>query len=662
MAFEDSFLGQLVDNYESFAKLERLQFTVKSALADGNAALSKAASHILISELKKGVNVSAYREACQHAGDVLGPEYELDTAWVSSTETKAAAREEQLQNEVLRLQTSMAKELTRAAYLEKGDFYYQRGDLSNALKAFLQARDICSPKTGQEELYLRLMEVSLYMKQYRALRSYASQGLASVSTPSHAHTRSSNSSRGTSTDAVATGSAPAGGIGANSNTSLPTARTNTGDDSSSPQRQQQTQQGAQPSSAASFISKIKIFRALASLADGHYKDAALELCHVDSEVLNKFASVVSAADIALLSTLTSLASLDRPQIKALIASNAPLKPFLALPLLMHISRDMQRGKDVDSDNGVSSGTGSVGSVASGFPSAGSGMASIVNSFLLRDFQGCISRLGDLRSRILLCPYLNPHFDALVQVLSCFSLLLFLSLLSPTRFCGSISQPFPFLHTSPFVSSFHQAIEDRLILSYCKPYETLRLVQMADHMGLTCEDCERRVVLLISAGRLSGHIDSYAKTLHRRHEDDRVSAMANIVDATSQCRFGIVRQINSLALWQDKFGLHGATDDQKTLTGWGAELDWSHGSGSQTDKCGQGASPSASSSSSSCASNAASVTNNGSSSNKSVRKIGDDDDDINLSGRMMSSRSVPNVGITSSGLDEGDSMDVDLVQE
>ena len=109
-----------------------------------------------------------------------------------------------------------------------------------------------------------------------------------------------------------------------------------------------------------------------------------------------------------------------------------------------------------------------------------------------------------------------------------------------------------LHLHKFADELCTLISDRVLIQYFTPYQSVSLNIMAEAFGKDVPSLEIALAQLISKGHLPARIDSQAKTMHRRHADDRHETVNKVKHLakmhTSEIRRGILR----LSLLQNGF--------------------------------------------------------------------------------------------------------------
>ena len=160
-------LKLLNDRYDGYTKLQRLLL-----VAEKCENLQEDAYRLLLIELKKGSNTSLYTKLFTQVGVSLGFNEGLDNNWIEMTEKREMMRLERLESELMSAKTTMIKESIRIAYNDIGDLYYERGNLTEALKSYLRTRDYCSLPKHYSEMCVRVASVTLDLGQYKNVMNY----------------------------------------------------------------------------------------------------------------------------------------------------------------------------------------------------------------------------------------------------------------------------------------------------------------------------------------------------------------------------------------------------------------------------------------------------------------------------------------------------------
>ncbi|CAA7410875.1 unnamed protein product [Spirodela intermedia] len=158
--------------YSGRTKISRLLFVAERC---GNQGMEIEALRMAYDEIKKGENTQMYREVVQKIGGRLGPQYEMDQAWVDTVDRRAELRKEKLENELNGYRTNLIKESIRMGYNDFGDFYYAHGNLGEAFKNYVRTRDYCTTSKHIIQMCLNVILVSIELGQFMHVSNYVSK-------------------------------------------------------------------------------------------------------------------------------------------------------------------------------------------------------------------------------------------------------------------------------------------------------------------------------------------------------------------------------------------------------------------------------------------------------------------------------------------------------
>ncbi|OVA14147.1 Proteasome component (PCI) domain [Macleaya cordata] len=158
--------------YSGRTKITRLLFIADRC---GNQAMQLDALRMAYEEIKKGENTNLFRDVVQKIDGKLGPDYDMDQAWVDSVDRKAELRKEKLENELNAYRTNLIKESIRMGYNDFGDFYYAHGALGDAFKNYARTRDYCTTSKHIIQMCLNAILVSIEMGQFAHVANYVNK-------------------------------------------------------------------------------------------------------------------------------------------------------------------------------------------------------------------------------------------------------------------------------------------------------------------------------------------------------------------------------------------------------------------------------------------------------------------------------------------------------
>eukprot|EP01041_Mallomonas_annulata_P007392 gene7392-15090_t len=160
-------ISSYISRYEGWTKLDRLLFIAEKSSNNSDA------YNLLINELKKGINVTMYQKVSATVAGLFAEIPETNHDWAEATDIKNISRLEKLEAELISAKNSMAKESIRTAYNHLGEFHYERGNLKEAMKAFLRTKDYCSHPGHSAEMVLNSIIISIHEGNYRLIAPYA---------------------------------------------------------------------------------------------------------------------------------------------------------------------------------------------------------------------------------------------------------------------------------------------------------------------------------------------------------------------------------------------------------------------------------------------------------------------------------------------------------
>lgn len=254
-----------------------------------------------------------------------------DSGWIQSVDARNAAEREKLELEMRNYQNNLIKESIRMAHRDLGDHFKGTGDLQEALKAYNKTRDYCSTTEHVVEMCLNVIEVSLRLENWANVLTFVgkAEGVLESYVPS-GPTGSRKSvgasgivppSKGGNTpggDAIGALFRAGGSSSAQSQTSSG-AGSRSGDNA---------RQNASKKLVGETGAKLKAANALACLGQGRYELAARCFVQLDQEYANSLGEIVSPSDVSIYVALCSLATMDRPTLKAQVMDSANYRAFL----------------------------------------------------------------------------------------------------------------------------------------------------------------------------------------------------------------------------------------------------------------------------------------------------------------------------------------------
>ena len=186
---------------------------------------------------------------------------------MAETDQNFESMKEVLENDLLVAKTNLVKESIRLAYTTLGEFFYSRGDLSEAFRQYSRTRDYCTTSQQTLHLCIEVVKCALEMKHYLHVNTFVQKAEALP-------------------DAIA----------------------------------------AEPDALA----KLRAAHGVALLAQGKYTLAAKAFTSLPTSLgASSFADVVSAGDVATYGTLCVLSSMDRADVAARVIDSATFRQLMS---------------------------------------------------------------------------------------------------------------------------------------------------------------------------------------------------------------------------------------------------------------------------------------------------------------------------------------------
>ncbi|XP_072029578.1 COP9 signalosome complex subunit 1-like isoform X3 [Amphiura filiformis] len=265
--------------YTGLAKVNRLLFVAKHCPPYKTEALRMALAYTLSTyntqmyqlihrKLAEAVsNISVLPDAVAGVVHNVPP---LDTAWIESTNKKAALKLEKLDTDLKNYKSNSIKESIRRGHDDLGDHYLDQGDLSNALKCYSRSRDYCTSAKHVVNMCLNVIKVSIHLQNWSHVLSYVNKAEA---TPEISEKESKDN--------------------------------------------------------LMIITKLKCAAGLAELATKKYKQAAKYFLQASFDNCD-FPDLLSSNNVAMYGGLCALASFDRQELQKNVISSSSFKLFLEL--------------------------------------------------------------------------------------------------------------------------------------------------------------------------------------------------------------------------------------------------------------------------------------------------------------------------------------------
>ena len=171
-------------NYSGWNKILRLMF-----IADHSSSLKVDALKIVLNYIKENTyNTPLYtkvyfslqqaieRQLATAGGQTNGSAESLagalDQQWIELMNKRAQVKLEKLDTDLKNSKSNSIKESIRRGHDDLGDHYLDMGDLNNALKCYIRARDYCTSGKNVLSMCLNAIRVSIYLKNWSFVSSY----------------------------------------------------------------------------------------------------------------------------------------------------------------------------------------------------------------------------------------------------------------------------------------------------------------------------------------------------------------------------------------------------------------------------------------------------------------------------------------------------------
>ncbi|KAI9591943.1 26S proteasome subunit RPN7-domain-containing protein [Syncephalis fuscata] len=266
-------LENYAENYQGAVKIERLVF-----IAEHCPSLQTDAYRLALAEIKTNtLNTKRYRLLVPKLNAALEahgqPLVEVDTQWIEQTESKVKRRFDELQADLKSYQSNLIKDSIRIGLHELADHQCSYGDLANALKNYLRAREYCSTAAQAVDNCLAVIRIS---HEINNMSHAASQITKAQSTPN--------------------------------------AQNN-----------------------AETMAKLQASLAITKLEANKYRLVAQIMTDINFSALANahYENVIAANDVALYGGLCALASFDRQELKTKVLDNPNFRQYLELEPQVH---------------------------------------------------------------------------------------------------------------------------------------------------------------------------------------------------------------------------------------------------------------------------------------------------------------------------------------
>ncbi|CAG8467089.1 8975_t:CDS:2 [Ambispora gerdemannii] len=177
-------LDTYIANYKGHTKVDRLLFIAKRCPALQIEAYKLALQEIQTSTLDHNKYIAAATKLNEALSSQGRPLFQIDSAWVDSTQKRAKSSVERLEAELKNYKNNLIKESIRMGHNELGDHHYNCGSLTNALKCYSRTRDYCTTAKHIIEMCLNVIKVSIELGNYSHVHSYVIKAESTPDIPS----------------------------------------------------------------------------------------------------------------------------------------------------------------------------------------------------------------------------------------------------------------------------------------------------------------------------------------------------------------------------------------------------------------------------------------------------------------------------------------------
>ncbi|CAM9303563.1 unnamed protein product, partial [Ectocarpus fasciculatus] len=253
-------LEQYISSYSGYTRLRRLR-----AIATKFPQLRSDAIRLVIDLLKQGSNTSFYHKIYADFAAEAAAVEPMDSTWSAAADRAATTKLNALEQDLNAAKSMISKEGLRKAYTNLGDFYYERGNLDEALKCYCQCRNYCTRPWHVDEMDENVFNVSADMDEVITL------GTGAVGQPV-----------------------------------------------------QEEGDSARPFPAE----RRQLTTALRALRQKDYITAARAFLGLQKFVASSFSTLISATDIAVYGTVLAVATLPREELRQCATAGHPFRRYL----------------------------------------------------------------------------------------------------------------------------------------------------------------------------------------------------------------------------------------------------------------------------------------------------------------------------------------------
>jgi len=162
-------IERYISQYEGNTKLLRLQFISKKSHK-----FREVAFNLLITELKKSWNTGFYKSMFEE-DEISRAGNECDFSWLEETDRRASQRQVRIETELAAAKNKVIKESIRIGYTDLGDFFSSRGNMQEALKAYIRTRDYCATPRQIADSSINILRTVIDLDQYKNIDHHISK-------------------------------------------------------------------------------------------------------------------------------------------------------------------------------------------------------------------------------------------------------------------------------------------------------------------------------------------------------------------------------------------------------------------------------------------------------------------------------------------------------
>jgi COP9 signalosome complex subunit 1 len=157
--------------YEGHAKIDRLLFVAKHSTS-----LQIDAYKLALEEIEKSFDIEKYQSTVSKLNQLLEQQnsnlVDMDLMWISQRSQSISEERQRLEQELASYKSNFIKESVRMGQTELGEHYYRAGELTSALKCFVNTRDYLTSPLHIVDMACRVIEVSMESGELQNIPTY----------------------------------------------------------------------------------------------------------------------------------------------------------------------------------------------------------------------------------------------------------------------------------------------------------------------------------------------------------------------------------------------------------------------------------------------------------------------------------------------------------